>query len=300
MELKAEKRLFVALGAVALVVVLLLPFVFRELEPDYQAAYSMDPAKRRRFAAKDEKPPEPPAVAAAASASLDAGLGGGRSPHRLAPGAKAVAGSSTPAPAAATATPATGEGGASSSARAASPRLKPVPGAASGPGAVSGTAPTAGGEALEVARFSPVEPPKTRQLGLVSGAAGAARLAEGLGLKGVSGLALAGGAQLEGSRECAEASAELKPRIAGASAEYERASSDLKAASCPADACGRYASDCALKDRDENESAAARRRCECDRRACRKDEACRALDELRCEQEKACSMGRPVSCPSSC
>ncbi len=65
----AEKRLFAALGGVALLVVLLLPFVFRELEPDYQAAYSMDPSKKRRFAEKAAAPVVLPGPAAAAAAS---------------------------------------------------------------------------------------------------------------------------------------------------------------------------------------------------------------------------------------
>ncbi len=138
------------------------------------------------------------------------------------------------------------------------------------------------------------------RLQTVAGAAGTARLAQSLGLKGVGGLALAGGAELDESRECTTVTAELQPKLAAATAEYTSAAAAMKAGSCPADACGRYASDCALKDRSDEEAVLARRRCDCDRRACRKDEACRAAEKLRCEQERACAMGRPVSCSSTC
>lgn len=297
MGLAPEKKAFIALGAAALAVIILLPLVFRELEPDYNAAYSMDPAKKRRFAVKDEKPPElpnlPPSASAAAAAPV---TGPDVSTHRAPPavGRARIATPDTPeassAPDHKTATSAGGAG----------PRLVPGASGTGAAGASAGSGTSAGGEGLEDARFGAREGPREIKLDVVSGAADAARMADGLGLKSVAGLALAGGADLKTNEACAAVSRDLKPKIATASAAHKRASDEFKASACPANSCGRHAADCAVKERTEEEARVARRRCACDRLECRKNETCRAVEKLTCEQTKACAEGKSVSCSLSC
>lgn len=299
MGLAPEKKAFIALGAAALAVILLLPFVFRELEPDYNAAYSMDPAKRRRFAAKDEKAPELPNLPPSQSASVVTPVTGPElSTHRAPPavGRARIASPDTPE-----ASSAPGGGNATSVAGA-GPRL--VPGASgtmtAGTGTGSGAGAADGGATLEDARFGAHEGPREIKLDVVAGAADAARMADSLGLKSVAGLALAGSADLKANEACALASREIRPKLQTAIATHKQATDEFKASACPANSCGRHAADCVLKERTDEESRLARRRCACDKLACRRLETCRAVEKLTCEQTTACADGKSASCAPGC
>lgn len=299
-----EKRTAAALGGVALLVIVLLPLAFRELEPDYGAAYSMDPARRKRFASRDEKPPELTGLPAAASASADgpARRGPGLSVHRAPvsaprarPGAPEQEGAAPGAPA----------GPAGSSAGSA-----PAPRLLSGPGLGSGTAGSgpdasrlpdpARAPGLEDARFGKLETAPAPDIRVVGGAAGAAAAARSLGLGEVAGMLASGNAAMAREKECLDRSGGLRSRIAAASAEHRAASDELRAAGCAGDACGRYAEDCRLKERSPEEARVSARLCRCDRLACRKIETCRRVAELVCEEKRACSHGQAVTCGPSC
>lgn len=295
MDLKAEKRTGIVLAVAALLIIVLLPLLFRELEPDYQAAYDIDARRKERFASKDEKAPELPNLPPAASASVESAGPARRgllvSAHRALPSMGRVSAGDEKA-----AAPEPEKEGAPPAERPA-PRLAPVQGfssrGASGPG-TGGPAPAPG---LDDARFGKLEAAPAPQLALTPGSAGAARMAQKMGLGDVPGLLAA--AQDPAGRECAEASARLKPKLAAATAEHRSASSELEASGCGKDSCGRYADDCAEKERTPQEARVAARRCRCDRLACRKIETCRAVDKLVCEQQTACSIGGAASCVGS-
>lgn len=294
MDLKAEKRTVVALAVVALLVVLLLPLVFRELEPDYDAAYSMDPSRKSRFASKDAKAPElphlpPSAASAAASAGAKPGPALDLSVHKPLPSAGAVSAAAPPAEKAPDA-PAQEPGPAAGAA----PRLVPVRGLG------AGTEPSAPGP-----RLTPLEGSRLAQRGdsvgtpAVSGPGGAeaVRLAKSMGLGDVPALLEAG--KEARSNECAETAARLRPRLQAATVAAKAADAELQGARCAKDDCGRYAEDCAQKERSPDEERAAARRCRCDRLACKRRETCRAVDELTCRQEVACGAD-PSRCASRC
>lgn len=296
MDLKAEKRTGVVLAGITLLIVLLLPLLFRELEPDYQAAYSMDPESKRRFAAKDEKAPELPNLPPAASSSVDAPAqprsGLDISAHRALPGmGRAAVGedekAAAPEP----------EKDAPAPAQRAAPRLVPTRGLAYRGGSGSGPAVESRAPALEDARLGKLETAPAPQLALTPGSAGAARIAQKMGLGDVPGLIAA--AQDPAGRECAEVSARLKPKLATATAAHHAASSALEASGCAKNSCGLYADDCAEKERSPEEARVAARRCRCDRLACRAIETCRAVDKLVCEQQTACSIGGASGCAGS-
>ncbi len=295
MPLPPEKKAVIALAVAAAAVLLLLPFVFRELEPDYDAAYSMDRAKKGRFASRDETTPvlsnvltglssaSAPATSTSAKSGLDV------SAHRALP----YSGGSSAEARAATQDPAASAGGGAQAA----PRLVTTAGlGASGGGAWRAGADASGASDARAAR--PAASDEGR-LKVVAGAADAAKLAQGLGLGNIAGMASAGAAKLDAAGECTHTSARLRPRIASASQAYKRAGEDFKASGCPTGSCGRHAADCAQIQRTPDEEREARRRCSCDRLECRKIETCRAVDDLRCEEAKAC-LGRAASCASNC
>lgn len=293
MDLKAEKRTVVALAAVALLVVLLLPLVFRELEPDYDAAYSVDPSRKSRFASKDAKAPElphlpPSAAAAAASAGAGPGPRLEVSAHRALPPAGSV---SAPASAGKEALERALPSG---SAAVSAAKLAPV------------RALPAGGEAavsrprfptLDESRLAKLDDSPGPRAGAGPGTAQAARLAQSMGLGDVPALLEAG--KEARSNECAETAARLRPRLQAATVAAKAADAELQGARCAKDDCGRYAEDCAQKERSPDEERAAARRCRCDRLACKRRETCRAVDELTCRQEVACGAD-PSRCASRC
>lgn len=302
MDLKAEKRTFAVLGGVAVLVLILIPLAFRELEPDYQAAYSMDPAKKKRFASKDEAAPVlpnlPPTEAQAAASAAKARE---QSVHRAPPAASRARGTAPDAPDAA---PSGAENGGSGAgpASGAAPHLKPVAGA----GGYAGGRPSGGslndGRApgLEDAKFGGIDPAAAPNLTLTPGAAGAAKLAQGMGLGDIAGMMASASATAGRNKDCAETSRELKPKLAAAGAAHKDADAALKASGCAKDACGRYADDCQIRERSPEEARVAARRCRCDRIACRAKETCGEVNRLMCEQQQACSNGAAVSCVESC
>jgi hypothetical protein len=296
MDLKAEKRTGVVLAVAALLIVILLPLLFRELEPDYQAAYDIDPKRKERFASKDEKPPELPNLPPSASASADAGGPARRglqvSAHRALPSMGRV--SAGEEAKAAAPEPEKDEAPAGSGPPA--PRLVPTQGFSSR-GAGRDLAGPSRAPGLDDARFGKLEAAPAPKLELTPGSAGAARMIQKMGYGDVPGLIAA--AQDPLGQECAQVAERLKPRLAAATAEHRSASSALEASGCGKDSCGLYADDCADKERSPEESRVAARRCRCDKLACRKIETCRAVDKLLCEQQTACSSGGAASCVGS-
>lgn len=296
MDLKAEKRTGVALAVAALLIVILLPLLFRELEPDYQAAYDIDPKRKERFASKDEKPPELPNLPPSASASVDAGRAGRRglqvSAHRALPSMGRVSvgeEAKDPAP--------EPEKEAAADAGRSAPRLVPTQGFASRGGSGAGPADPSRAPGLDDARFGKLDTAPAPKLELTPGSAGAARMIQKMGYGDVPGLIAA--AQDPLGQECAQVAARLKPKLAAATAEHRSAAAALESSGCAKDSCGRYADDCAEKERSPEESRVAARRCRCDRLACRKAETCRAVDKLLCEQQTACSNGGAAGCVGS-
>lgn len=294
MDLKAEKRTLVALAAAALLIVILLPLLFRELEPDYDAAYSLDPARKSRFASKDDKAPElphlPPSAAETASSSTGAGPGPRLevSAHKALPPAGSV---SAPPPVE----------------KEAQERAEP-----SGPAAVSAAklvpvrGPAAGGEAaapgrrfpkLDESRLAQLDDAPGPRAGAGPGAAQAAHLAQSMGLGDVPALLEAG--EEVRSNECAETAGRLKSRLRAATVAAKAADDEMVGARCSKEDCGRHADDCAEKERSPDEARAAARRCRCDGLACKRRETCRVVDELTCRQEAACG-GDPSRCASRC